>query len=86
METVKTGYSIITETYSGELTLSPIGRRVYVPEYGFGFVKNLEVFPCGSTSTRFGIVITDEINKIVLKSLFPDNLMYFWSREFVYTD
>ena len=90
-KTVKRGWPLIVEeqdNYSEnnggvrDTRLDDIGKKVLVSEYGYGYIRGLEMFPGTSTEPRYIIEITDNIYKPVLKSLFPDNKLAFWKREF----
>ena len=58
------------------------GKKVNVPEYGTGVIVSVEVFKEYWGTHRFLIEITDNTAKPILKSMFPDNIMAFWDREF----
>jgi hypothetical protein len=76
MTEVKKGFSLIVHEH--EL----IGSKVSNKEYGIGYIRAIETFPCGLAESRYIIEITENTNKPILKSLFPDNKMAFWKREF----
>ena len=88
---VKKGHSIIIEkqdNYSEnnggvrDIRLDRIGEMVSVPEYGEGIIRGVEIFPGTTSEERYIIEITENYAKPILKSLFPDNKMAFWNREF----
>jgi|TARA_R110000803_G_scaffold133748_2_gene200905 hypothetical protein len=73
---VKKGFSVIIHEHK------LIGRKVSNKEYGIGYIRAIETFPHSSTESRYIIEIIDNTGKPILKSLFPDNKMAFWKREF----
>jgi hypothetical protein len=86
---VKNGFSIIIEeqdNYSEnnggvrDTRLDLIGKRIYNSEYGYGYIRGVELFK-GSNLSRYIVEITENINKPILKSLFPDNKMGFNGHE-----
>lgn len=62
-----------------------IGREVKV-EHGTGKIVSIETFPLSKTDNRYGIKIEDNSGKPFLKSLFPDNVLYYWIREVEFLD
>ena len=92
---VKKGWPVIVEEQNNlseanggvrDTRLDLIGKRVFNKEYGFGYIRAVELFPGTTTEERYIIEITDNIYKPILKSLFPDNKMGFWKREFKILD
>lgn len=91
---VKKGFSIIieeqdhyTENNGGvrDTRLDLIGKRVYNKEYGYGYIRGVELFK-GSNLYRYVVEISKNINKQILKSLFPDNKMGFDGHELKIVD
>ncbi len=84
---VKKGFSIIIEeqdNYSEnnggvrDTRLDYIGKRIYNSEYGYGYVRGVELFNTWNQGLcRYIVEITENIHKPILKSLFPDNKMAF---------
>lgn len=62
--------------------LKQINQKVDVPEYGEGVIVAFEVFKESWAEQRYMIKITNNTAKPILKSLFPDDTMAFWRREF----
>jgi hypothetical protein len=67
-----------------ERMIEKIGSKVNVPEYGTGVIVAFEVFKEHWAETRYLIEITDNTAKPILKSLFPDNRMAFWMKDFTF--
>jgi hypothetical protein len=86
---VKNGFSIIIEEQDNyaennggvrDTRLDLIGKRVYNKEYGYGYIRGVELFK-GSHLSRYFVEITENIGKPILTSLFPDNKMGFNGHE-----
>lgn len=86
---IKHGFSIIieeqdhhSENHGGvrDTRLDLIGKRVYNSEYGYGYIRGVELFK-GSNLSRYIVEITENTKTPILKSLFPDNKLAFNGHE-----
>ena len=65
-----------------ENAIKLFGKKVNVPEYGKGKIVAIEVFKEYWAEQRYLIEITENTAKPILKSMFPDNIMAFWLKDF----